>query len=269
MALVDHRNIIDCHFLFGTIGIGENLMYPKTFYETAKLPSQIGTCFVLMPFAEAFREVYDAIVQCADAVQFSASRADDFFTGGHIIEDILRSMGESEVIIADVTGKNPNVFYELGIAHMVKEIQNVLILTQTMDDIPFDLRSLRCIVYEQTDAGLRVLKSRLNQALRELSEKSTRFSVREGQEYKFSKRFLGADKAFYDFDIPELWAGGMGAKFRLRVYRYVIGQDVEIVWDGSHGLGSGDSIPMRPFPGILTLERVENDTAYFSLNTKK
>lgn len=242
-------------------------MYPKTFYETTKVNLEIGTCFILMPFNDAFRPVYDTIIQCADTVQFSASRADDVFAGGHIIEDILRGIGEAEVVIADVTGKNPNVFYELGIAHMVKDIQNVLILTQTMDDVPFDLRHLRCIVYQRNDSGLRVLNSRLSQSLREISAKLFRFSVRQGQEYKFPKRLLGADRAFYDFDIPEVWTGGDAAKFRLRVFRHVIGQPVESVWNGAHGLSIGQSIPMMPFPGSLTLDRVVNDMAHFSLNS--
>lgn len=56
----------------------------------------------------------------------------------------------SQFVIADVTGRSPNVFYELGIAHTVKDF--CVILTQNIEDVPFDLRHLHCIIYENSDA---------------------------------------------------------------------------------------------------------------------
>jgi hypothetical protein len=65
---------------------------------------------------------------------------------GHIIQDILCKIGEAEIIIADLTGRNPNVFYELGIAQMVKNVKQVILLSQDAESIPFDVRVFRCII---------------------------------------------------------------------------------------------------------------------------
>jgi hypothetical protein len=62
------------------------------------------------------------------------------------------------------TGKNPNVFYEVGVAHTVGK--EVILVTQSMDDVPFDLRHLRCIVYEYTPRGVRALEANLQNTIR-------------------------------------------------------------------------------------------------------
>ena len=167
-------------------------MYPKTYFETHKPDPKGGHAFVLMPFAEAFQQVYDTIKQSleGDEVNLHCTRADEIFGGGHIIEDILRCIGEAEIVIADVTGKNPNVFYELGIAHMVKDLDKVLILTQTMGDVPIDLRHFRCIKYEHSQVGLRQLQTELLQHVKHISSGSYRFSVKDNDAVCVSTKTL-------------------------------------------------------------------------------
>ena len=65
-----------------------------------------------------------------------------------IIDDICNSILGADVVVADCTGQNPNVFYELGIAHTLGK--DVILLTQSIDDIPFDISHLRFIEYENT-----------------------------------------------------------------------------------------------------------------------
>lgn len=65
----------------------------------------------------------------------------------------------ARIVIADLTGKNPNVFYEVGVAHTVGE--NVILITQRIEDVPFDLRHLRHIQYEYTPRGMIVFEQRL------------------------------------------------------------------------------------------------------------
>ena len=72
------------------------------------------------------------------------------------MNDIWDAINEAYIIVADVTGRNPNVMYEIGMAHTVGK--KVIILTQTMDDVPFDLRHIRCIVYEDSPVGLAELR---------------------------------------------------------------------------------------------------------------
>jgi len=226
-----------------------------------------------MPYAEQFTEVFDAIVEAFEDPQigFSCSRADDVFGGGHIIEDILRGIGNSEVVIADVTTKNPNVFYELGIAHMIRDIEKVIILTQQMDDVPFDLQQFRCIVYNQSPVGLRQLQRNLIKSIQDISQGVYRFSIKQGQVYKFTKRLFGAneDRCAYDFEIPELWILNHGTKFALKVYQHAIGRPTKSVYSNSHGIKEGEPMPMPKIPWLLLLERVSNDTAYFCLQPIK
>jgi hypothetical protein len=102
---------------------------------------QNDLCFVLMPFREPFFRLYENHVKpTLTKIGFKVIKADDIFTSTAIIEDIWKFINESRLIIADVTGKNPNVFYELGVAHTIGK--DFVILTQDKDDVPFDLRHL-------------------------------------------------------------------------------------------------------------------------------
>jgi hypothetical protein len=81
------------------------------------------------------------------------------------MESVLKKIGEAEIIIADLTGRNPNVFYELGITHMIKQPNKVILLTQDINSIPFDLGAFRSIVYKQSITGAKQLKSDLTKAI--------------------------------------------------------------------------------------------------------
>jgi hypothetical protein len=241
-------------------------MYPKKFYADTELRVRNGTAFILMPFATGFREVYDNIAEVleGEAVAFDCKRADDVFGSGHIIELILRSIGEAEVVIADVTTKNPNVFYELGIAHMVKDLEHVVIITQCEDDVPFDLRPFRYIMYQQNEPGLRKLKRDIVDALTPVISRSYRFSVAEGTTYQFPERLLGEGQYLYDFAIPNIVVGGDAAKFVLEITRHAV-QEPRRVNSEAHGLGCGGSIPMHVIPFSLRLEKVVRGVAHFAL----
>jgi hypothetical protein len=68
-------------------------------------------------------------------------------------------------LIAELTGKNANVFYELGLAHAMQK--NVILITQRLEDVPFDLRHYRCLVYENSIVGAANLKTTLKTTLKE------------------------------------------------------------------------------------------------------
>jgi len=86
-------------------------------------------CFVLMPFIASLDRLYrEKIKPTVEACGFKCLRADDLFSPTPILEDIWIHICKSKVIIADVTGRNPNVFYEMGIAHTVGK--PVIIVTQ-------------------------------------------------------------------------------------------------------------------------------------------
>jgi hypothetical protein len=90
-------------------------------------------------------------------------RADNLYYSKPIMEDIWKFLNEARIVIADVTGKNPNVFYEIGLAHAIGK--EVIIISQSIDDIPFDLRHLRTFIYQDSVAGFRKLEHQLTQSL--------------------------------------------------------------------------------------------------------
>jgi hypothetical protein len=116
--------------------------------------------FVLMPFHERFRPIYDEVIKpVVKAGGLQCVRADDLYGAKPIVEDIWRSLNEARLVIADLSGKNPNVFYEVGLAHAIGK--DVVFISQSLDDIPFDLRHLRCVLYSDSVAGFRKLEKGL------------------------------------------------------------------------------------------------------------
>lgn len=120
-------------------------------------------CFVLMPFRDQFRRIYnDHIKTTLVSIGLKVLKSDDIFTTTEIIEDIWEYINKASIIVADVTGRNGNVFYELGIAHTVGK--PVIILTQDENDIPFDLRHLRYFKYSDNEEGWKALRENLKNA---------------------------------------------------------------------------------------------------------
>jgi hypothetical protein len=105
------------------------------------------SAFVIMPFGEAFDEIYNLfIAEALSEAGYAVSRADDLTTHQNIIKDIVNGVASSDLIVADLTSSNPNVYYELGLAHALG--RRVILLTQQITELPFDLRSYRVIPYD-------------------------------------------------------------------------------------------------------------------------
>jgi len=135
------------------------------FPRSSKLPD-MTKCFVMMPIKQGFDEVYDHILRpLLLDLGVRAVRADEVFSSNPIIEDIWDQIQSAGWLVADLTGRNPNVFYELGLAHGID--RKVILLTQSLDDVPFDLRHWRCILYEQTIQGGEQLKDNLKRMFKE------------------------------------------------------------------------------------------------------
>ena len=120
--------------------------------------------FVVMAFKAALRPIYDDhILKVTKSLKLVAKRADDFFTAHHIMSDVWEAMNAARLVIADCTGRNPNVFYEIGMAHTLG--RTVIMITQDKKDVPFDLQSIRFIPYEYTPPGMVEFEERLTQAV--------------------------------------------------------------------------------------------------------
>ena len=123
---------------------------------------------VMMPFDPGFSPVYHALRDAADDAGLRCRRADEIWENTAVIQDIVTLIDKSFVVVSDCTGRNPNVFYEIGIAHSLG--REVVMITQADADIPFDLRHLRYIKYLNNGEGRRELKAALIDRLNFLQE---------------------------------------------------------------------------------------------------
>ncbi|WP_323968855.1 hypothetical protein [Aeromonas veronii] len=123
----------------------------------------------MMPFDASFTAVYASIKQAANNVGFDCKRADDIWEHASIIQDVVSLIDQSKVVICDCSGRNPNVFYEAGIAHTLG--REVILITQSEYDIPFDLRHLRYIKYLNNSEGLAALTRSLQSRMRTIIDR--------------------------------------------------------------------------------------------------
>lgn len=126
-------------------------------------------CFVLMPFKKELEAVYSEISRAVTRIQATsdsslrwiAIRADDITKNGNILKTIVENICKADIVIADMTEMNPNVFYELGVAHAW--YKHTIMISNSIDCVPFDLRPYRVIEYDMDDFG--VFRSKLNDAM--------------------------------------------------------------------------------------------------------
>lgn len=113
-------------------------------------PKDSSSCLVIMPFRDLFDRYYSEIFEKAvDSTGLRPIRADSLFRSTPIMADLWEMVQEATVVLAELTTKNANVFYELGLAHAIGK--PVVLVTETMDDVPFDLQAYRVIVYDKNN----------------------------------------------------------------------------------------------------------------------
>lgn len=122
--------------------------------------------FVIMPFRQDFNDVWvGAINKACSELGLTAIRVDMINRSSNITEDIVQSIESCHVAIADVTENNPNVMFELGYA--IAKAKPNIIISQSADYLPFDIRFLRTIVYSNSWSGIEELRSKLVAFLKE------------------------------------------------------------------------------------------------------
>ena len=103
-------------------------------------------CFVIMPFQDEMKHIYTEVVKPAcERAQFDALRADDLIGPYNIHRNIIRYIFDSDVIVADLTKWNPNVFYEMGVAHAIAN--KTIMMIREGEELPFDIVNYQCLKY--------------------------------------------------------------------------------------------------------------------------
>lgn len=142
------------------------------------------TCFVIMPFGDSrldpslFRKMEDLytdwIKPTVESIEvpgtpsqtLSCHRADKHAGPGNIIEHVIENLLTADIVVADLTGMNANVFYELGVRHATRDA--TILVAEGIEHIPFDLRALRTIVYEYTPSRMLAFRRELESAFRSI-----------------------------------------------------------------------------------------------------
>ena len=136
--------------------------------------SNKGSAFILMPFNEELNYVYEEFIKpVLEKAGFSVERADDIQSQENILRVVLEGIKNSDLIVADLTDSNPNVFYELGIAHTFGK--PVILVTQSIGDVPFDLKSYRLLEYSTHFVKIKKAKEQLTKYAEGFLQKSIRF----------------------------------------------------------------------------------------------
>jgi hypothetical protein len=135
-----------------TIDHGPRIYFQPTTFKIPIEKPDSTLVSAMMPFSGAFAGTYEAIQKACHQCDLTCERADNIWKESAVIHDIFGLMYRSFIVVCDFTGKNPNVFYEAGIAHTLGK--HVIPITQHEDDIPFDLRHHRYLRYLNNSEGL-------------------------------------------------------------------------------------------------------------------
>jgi len=129
-----------------------------------KRPDQPPDVFVVMPFAVEMDSVFTRIKSVGESLGLKVERGDEAFTANVVMEDVWSSISFARLVVADCTGRNANVFYEIGLAHAIGKI--TIPVSQKIADIPFDIGHRRVIVYEATPEGMDQFAEKLKATIR-------------------------------------------------------------------------------------------------------
>lgn len=157
----------------GMIKVEDRASFARRNLKTSQLINDAGInsedkplIFVAMPFDKKLDDVFHYGIQNAvNRAGFLCERADKIAFTGDILELIKRRIGKASLVIADLTTTNPNVYLEVGYAWGIGK--STVLLAQDADDLKFDVKGQKCIIY----SGIRELEEKLSEELMSLKQK--------------------------------------------------------------------------------------------------
>ena len=222
-----------------------------------------GQVFVILPFKQML--TYEKIIKLiGKELKLNCILGGSIFEEGVLLNDIIKGISESEFIIADLTDKNPNVFYELGIAHQLRK--KVIIITQNENDIPADLKGHKWILYNtNTEEGIINLENKIKNSFEKLflpsvilkNEKTHLISSSKSNESYVESDFIESDEGTFI-----IWAH-LCTLSELKINYNKFGRAWKYLFSHSGNSGDlleiksqneeGDEIPFRIHPNRLSI----------------
>ncbi|WP_411824633.1 hypothetical protein [Leptospira sp. 'Mane'] len=147
-----------------------NLIHLNSFLKSAgitesDLKLDKKSVFMLTPYNSKYSEVYEIVNNVCSSVGLKCSRGDEEFFQSDFLTHILKLIIKSPIIIANIDGRSPNVYYELGIAHALGK--KTILISKTIDDIPADIKSKRILIYKSDKALSKSLRDEIIKILSE------------------------------------------------------------------------------------------------------
>lgn len=126
--------------------------------------------FIVMQFTTEYNDLYNEVIRpIIEDYGFECERADEVHTTNPILQDIIQSIHESSIIVADITPDNPNVFYEVGYCHALNK-PTILLCDKKREKLPFDISGFRTLFYDNSIPG----KSAVERAFRKYLDSITK-----------------------------------------------------------------------------------------------
>lgn len=154
----------DDSFALGQVGL--RTFRTRARFDNVVIRRDVSTCFLIMPFATELDFVHRVIADVVSSFGIHCIRADEVYLSRPVMEDVKQMIAGADLVICDFTGRNPNVYYEAGLADAWRK--DWIVLSQTSEDMTFDVRHIRSIRYSNTMGADIRLRDELAQALRAL-----------------------------------------------------------------------------------------------------
>lgn len=125
--------------------------------------------FIVMQFSDDFNKLYTEVIKpVCENFGLECERADEFYTSTPIIADIIKSLNDCSIIIAEISPDNPNVFYEVGYAHAINKPTILLCDRKKREKLPFDISGFRTLFYEDSISGKTTVEKNLESFLKSM-----------------------------------------------------------------------------------------------------
>ncbi len=159
--------IVDESYQQGQCGLAAWMTQAR--FENIRLFRAKPKAFLIMPFKSELDFVHSVINETISRYGIDCVRADQIAVSRPVMDDVKAQIAEADLVIVDFTGKNPNVYYEAGLADAWKK--DWIVLTQSTEDLTFDVQHIRSIRYSNTMGADKKLREDLENALKALQYK--------------------------------------------------------------------------------------------------
>lgn len=176
LLLNDSYNFIDTTKLlikFAPQSSYESQVPNLSFFESLgvnirEIQTKDDSAFCLMPFNKSFKSIYESIKNECTKNGIICSRSDESYNPGNLLRQILISIVEAKFVFAVLDGRNPNVFYELGICHAIGKPVFLIAHFNAKDNLPFDISSSILLLYKNN----RDLETKIKNAITQLKSQN-------------------------------------------------------------------------------------------------